>query len=83
MEKLKESATTDCPFSFWTDIDSQAVFTFTSPSTVRSCLGGMDGSMLDTYGGEVEWDMFTAMLPGHRGVDYGVRIFYGKNLIDF
>ena len=83
MEQLKESATTDCPFSFWTDIDSQAVFTFTSPSTVRSCLGGMDGSMLDTYGGEFEWDMYTAMLHGHRGVDYGVRIVYGKNLIDF
>lgn len=83
MEELKKRATTDCPFSFWTDIDSPAVFTFTSPSTVRSCLGGMDGSMLDTYGGEFEWDMYTAMLHAHRGADYGVRIVYGKNLLDF
>lgn len=83
MEQLKEGTTTDCPFSFWTDIDSQAVFTFTSPATVRSCLGGMDGSMLDTYGGEFEWDMYTTMLHGSRGADYGVRIVYGKNLIDF
>ena len=83
MEQLKEGTTTDCPFSFWTDIDSQAVFTFTSPATVRSCLGGMDGSMLDTYGGEFEWDMYTTMLHGSRGEDYGVRIVYGKNLIDF
>lgn len=83
MAELKKRTTTDCPFSFWTDIDSQAVFTFTSPSTVRSCLGGMDGSMLDTYGGEFEWDMYTAMLHAHRGADHGVRIVYGKNLIDF
>ena len=62
MAALKSHTTTDCPFSFWTDIDSQATFTITSPATVRGCLGGMDGSMLDTYGGEYEWDMYTAML---------------------
>jgi len=39
--------------------------------------------MLDTYGGEYEWDMYTAMLHGHRGADHGVKIVYGKNLIDF
>ena len=81
MAALKSHATTDCPFSFWTDIDSQATFTITSPATVRGCLGGMDGSMLDTYGGEYEWDMYTAML--HGGADHGVKIVYGKNLINF
>ena len=83
MAALKSHTTTDCPFSFWTDIDSQATFTITSPATVRGCLGGMDGSMLDTYGGEYEWDMYTAMLHGHRGADHGVKIVYGKNLINF
>lgn len=80
---LKTRATTECPFEFWTDIDSQAAFTITSPATIRNCLGGMDGSLLDTYGGEYEWDMFTTLLHGHRGADHGVRIVYGKNLIDF
>lgn len=42
-----------------------------------------DGSMLDTYGGEYEWDMYTALLHGHRGADHGIKIVYGKNLIDF
>ena len=83
MAAIKSHVTTDCPFDFWTDIDSQATFTITSPATVRGCLGGMDGSMLDTYGGECEWDMYTAMLHGHRGADHGVKIVYGKNLIDF
>lgn len=80
---LKTHVTTDCPFDFWTDIDSDVAFTITTPATVRGCLGGMDGSMLDTYGGEFEWDMYTALLHGHRGADHGVKIVYGKNLIDF
>ncbi len=83
MAALKTHVTTDCPFDFWTDIDSSAAFTITAPATVRGCLGGMDGSMLDTYGGEYEWDMYTALLHGHRGADHGVKIVYGKNLIDF
>jgi len=83
MAAISSHVTTACPFSFWTDIDSSATFTITSPATVRGCLGGMDGSMLDTYGGEYEWDMYTAKLHGHRGADHGVKIVYGKNLIDF
>ena len=83
MAAISSHVTTACPFSFWTDIDSSVTFTITSPATVRGCLGGMDGSMLDTYGGEYEWDMYTAKLHGHRGADHGVKIVYGKNLIDF
>ena len=83
MAEFAKRATTDCPFSFWTDIDSQAVFSISAPSTIRSCLGGMEGSMLDTYGGEYEWDFFTVRLHRSRGNDYGVRIVYGKNLVDF
>lgn len=83
MAAISSHVTTACPFSFWTDIDSSATFTITSPATVRGCLGGMDSSLLDTYGGEYEWDMYTAKLHGHRGADHGVKIVYGKNLIDF
>lgn len=43
----------------------------------------MDGSILDTYGGEYEWDMYEARLHAYWGNDYGVRIVYGKNLVDF
>ena len=83
MAALKTHAVTDCPFDFWTDIDSADPFTITAPATVRGCLGGMEGSILDTYGGEFEWDMYTAKLHGHRGTDRGVKIVYGKNLVDF
>lgn len=39
--------------------------------------------MLDTFGGEYEWDRYTVKLHHHRGADHGVHIVYGKNLTDF
>ena len=83
MQGLKDYCTTENPFTFWTDIDSSATFLLSTPATVRSCLGGMEGSLLDVFGGEYEWDMFETCLHARRGADYGVRIVYGKNLVDF
>ncbi|MCD8013302.1 MAG: phage tail protein [Lachnospiraceae bacterium] len=82
-EALLDSASTDCPFSFETDIESNAAFSMTEPVSFRSALGGADGSLLDTYGGEFEWDFYTVRLWKSRGADNGVRIVYGKNLVDF
>ena len=80
---LKSNAAEACPFEFWTDKSTTANFSVEEPSSIRSRLGGTRGSILDTYGGEYEWDMYTALLHGHRGADHGVKIVYGKNLIDF
>src|SRR5699024_1918833 len=46
------------------------------------CLGGMDYSILDMYGGEFEWDRYTVKLHKRRGADRGFTIRYGKNLVD-
>lgn len=70
------------PFTFWTDISSDADFSVSVPSKCRSLLGGSEGSILDTYGGEYEWDIMTVRLRSHRGQNNGVRIAYGKNLTD-
>ncbi|MCC8102123.1 MAG: phage tail protein [Clostridiales bacterium] len=80
---LLDNATTDCPFSFETDMSSTAYFGILEPTSFRNALGGVDGSMLDTFGGEFEWDMYTVRLLKSRGSDNGVRIVYGKNLVDF
>ncbi|MCD8366295.1 MAG: hypothetical protein LUC83_10990, partial [Clostridiales bacterium] len=82
-QALLDNASTGCPFSFETDIDSSAAFSMTEPVSFRSALGGEDGSMLDTYGGEFEWDFYTVRLWKSRGSDNNVRIVYGKNLVDF
>lgn len=53
------------------------------PSTVRERLGGSEGSVLDRFGGEFEWDKWNVILHRSRGANNGVRIAYGKNLTDF
>ena len=52
------------------------------PITARNYLGGNEGSVLELYGGEYEFDNFTIKLHANRGQDNGVRIAYGKNLTD-
>jgi phage minor structural protein len=70
------------PFSFWTDKSVSNAFALTVPKSVRAVLGGTEGSLLDVYGkGEYEFDMFTVKLHVNRGVDRGVQIRYGKNLV--
>ena len=71
------------PFIFWTDKDVAGDFHLDVPRTVRSLLGGSDGSILDRYGkGEYEFDMFNVKLHLNRGADRGVSIRYGKNLTE-
>lgn len=79
---LKSNAAVSNPFTFWTDISSDGGFSVAVPSSTRSVLGGSEGSILDTFGGEYEWDGFTVRLRSRRGQDNGVRIAYGKNLTD-
>ena len=79
---LKNNAVTDCPFDFWTDKDTSGTFSVSVPSSIRSRLGGVEGSILDVYGGEYEFDNYTVKLHNSRGMNRGVSIRYGKNLTD-
>lgn len=79
---LKNNAVTDCPFNFWTDKDTSGTFSVSVPSSIRSRLGGVAGSILDVYGGEYEFDNYTVKLHNSRGMNRGVSIRYGKNLTD-
>ena len=79
---MKSASAVDCPFSFSTDKITTANMTVLKPSSMRSLLGGVDGSILDVYGGEYEFDKFNVKLWNKRGADRGVSIRYGKNLTD-
>ena len=46
-------------------------------------LGGIEGSILDAYGGEYEWDRFNVILHSARGVDRDFSIRYGVNMLDY
>lgn len=77
---MKAAADVDCPFEFWTDKSTAVDMETHVPINMRSILGGMEGSILDTYRGEYEFDGYTVKLWNNRGTDRGVSIRYGKNL---
>ncbi|MBQ1572530.1 MAG: phage tail protein [Clostridiales bacterium] len=53
------------------------------PKTVRQFLGGVEGSILDTYRGEYEWDKFRVILHSNRGTAKDFTIRYGVDLTDY
>lgn len=82
LQALKANAVETCPFTFWTDVETMSSYTQLIPSTIRQRLGGIEGSVLDQFGGEYEWDKFTVKLHSHRGSDLGVKLRYGTNITD-
>lgn len=82
MSRLFTKTATTHNFKCSTDFSSGKPFSVSKPKSVRACLGGSEGSMLDRWGGEYEWDNFNVILHSKRGKDNGVVIEYGKNLTD-
>lgn len=68
------------PFTFWTDNTNAGTQNVREPVAIRSILGGVEGSVLDVFGGEYEFDRFTVRNWLNRGANNGVSIRYGKNL---
>lgn len=77
---MKNNAAVDCPFTFYTDATTEATMEPTVPVAMWSLLGGAEGSALDHYGGEYEFDRWMVRLWQRRGENRGVSIRYGKNL---
>lgn len=82
MENLFSGAVFPTPFTPHTDMNAAGEVSIGEPCSIRACLGGKEGSFLDTFGGEYEFDNFDVTLWQHRGEDRGASIEYGKNLTD-
>ena len=82
---LLGNASPSNPFTYQTDKTSTGYMAAADgvPRSVRSILGGVEGSILDAYGGEYEWDKFTVKLHSARGVVRDMTIRYGVNLSDY
>ena len=82
---LKNNATPTNPFTYETDKTSIGYLASADgvPKTVRSMLGGIEGSILDAYGGEYEWDKFRVILHSARGQQRNFSIRYGVNMLDY
>lgn len=70
------------PFVFETDKWSNNQMSSTTPCSTLSLMGGQQGSLLDIYGGEYEFDTYTIRLLSRRGTDSGITIRYGVDLVD-
>ncbi len=83
--EVLETATPSSPFTYEADFESTAYAgAFDGvPKTVRQYLGGVEGSILDTYGGEYEWDKFNVILHKERGSHLDFVIRYGVNMLDY
>ena len=74
------------PFTIKRDPSKENVsasWEITAPRSLRECLGGREGSIVDVFGGEWKYDNYTLTLYNHIGRDNGVRVLYGRNMTDF
>lgn len=82
MSYLKNFSVPSTPFTFFTNVGKSGTMSVLKPSSIRSLLGGSDGSILDTFGGEYLFDKWNISLLESRGSNRGVTIRYGKNMTD-
>lgn len=81
---LKSNAINLNGFDITTNITNTTTeFKLEIPRYFRECLGGWDGSFLDSFKCEYEYDNLTVRALTQRGTNSYVRIAYGKNLTDF
>ena len=72
-------------FSYTADFTSSAYMAAADgvPRTVRQMLGGIEGSVLDTYGGEMLFDKWTVKVCKARGEARDLTIRYGVNMVSY
>lgn len=80
--ELKRNIIGDDIFTFEGKTEILGDITLEEPKTVMEVLGGGEGSFLDTYHGEYEFDGYKVIHHKNRGVDNNVSIRYGKNMTD-
>ena len=72
------------PFTVFSDISlpGSGSWSIKDVKNARDALGGVDESLLDTYGGEYLFDNYDIKLYANRGKQSGALIAYGRNLTD-
>lgn len=83
--QLFATAQPENPFSYDADFSSNAFMASadTTPRSVKQMIGGVEGSFLDAYGGEILWDRFNVHFLKQRGIARDFTIRYGVNMLDY
>ena len=73
----------DLRFDVWSDIQTvgKGVFDISKMENARQALGGVEGSILDIYGGEYEFDNTTVRLHKQLGRTAPTVLEYGRNIL--
>ena len=71
------------PFAITTDKTSAVEFNLPFTKSMRDVMGGSEGSMLDVYGGEWDFDQMDLKFLTRLGSDQGAQIIYGLNMSGF
>lgn len=82
LNKLLSAAIFEHKYTAESDITTVNSTSIADVVSVRKALGGVKGSILDTWGGEYHFNNYRVELVKARGTDNGVTIEYGKNLTD-
>lgn len=87
LQGIQSNALTDSPYSFTTDLSNEtSLFNLIAPTSLRRCLGGMDGSISDVFSGssgvEFLWDNYNTFITLNRGQDNGVTLRFRKNITE-
>jgi len=85
LNQLKDRMEPKGDFTFYSDISTQSTIDFTDPAkfnNAQEVLGGVQGSMLDNFGGEYLFNNNQVRLLAKAGIERNVIIAYGKNLTD-
>ena len=83
LSDMLTSVNANTEFSAWSDISTVKDITMEIPSSAGAMLAGQKGSLLDTFGGEYEFDNYTVKLHQNRGQEKKTEIRYRKNLTGF
>ena len=83
LARWKDALIGDYSFDVWSDIQASATtkLTIDKATNARLALGGVEGSILDTWGGEYEFDNMTVRLHKQLGRTAPTVLEYGRNIL--
>lgn len=83
LARWKDALIGDYSFDVWSDIQTSATTTLSidKATNARLALGGVEGSILDIWGGEYEFDNMTVRLHKQLGRTAPTVLEYGRNIL--
>ena len=83
LSRWSESLVGGVEFRTWSDIETEGKTSWTVDKfkTAREALGGIEGSILDVWGGEYEFDNTTIRLHKQLGRKTPTVLQYGRNIL--